>query len=49
MIFKKKPDLKHMKPFGTVCYVFIPPEKRAKLESSGIILCVLGYGDDESL
>jgi hypothetical protein len=45
-IFKRAPNLKHLKPFGTVCYAFIPPEKRSKLEDSGIKCRLLGYGDD---
>jgi hypothetical protein len=45
-IFKKEPDLKHLRPFGSVCYAFIPPEKRSKLSDSGIRCRLLGYGDD---
>ena len=45
-IFKRAPDLKHLRPFGSVCYAFIPKEKRSKLEDSGIRCRLLGYGDD---
>ena len=49
IICKRKPHLKNMKPFVTVCYAFIPPEKHSKLESSGIKSSLLGYGDDFDL
>jgi len=45
-VFNRPPTLKHLQPFGTVCYAFIPPEKRSKLEDSGIRCRLLGYGDD---
>jgi hypothetical protein len=45
-IFNRKPDLKHLRPFGTVCYAFVPPETRNKLEDSGLKCRLLGYGDD---
>ena len=48
-VFKKVPDLKHLRPFGSVCYAFVPPEKRSKLEDSGIRCRLLGYGDDFNL
>lgn len=49
MIFNKKPDLSHLRPFGTVCYAFISPEKRTKLDSSAIKCRLIGYGDDFAL
>jgi hypothetical protein len=45
-VFKRPPSLKHLEPFGSVCYAFVPPEKRSKLEDSGIRCRLLGYGDD---
>jgi hypothetical protein len=46
LIFKRKPDLSHLRPFGTVCYAFIAPETRTKLQDSGLKCRLLGYGDD---
>ena len=48
-VFKRVPDLKHLRPFGTVCTAFVPPEKRSKLNDSGIRCRLLGYGDDFDL
>jgi hypothetical protein len=45
-IHKRKPNLSRLQPFGSVCYAFIPPEKRDKLSESGIKCRLLGYGDD---
>ena len=49
MIFKKTPDLSHLRPFGTVCYAFLAPEKRSKLDESAIKCRLIGYGDDFEL
>ena len=47
-IYGRAPNLSHLRPFGTVCYAFVPPELRDKLEPSGIrcrLLRLLGYLD----
>jgi hypothetical protein len=44
-IFKRKPDLSKLMPIGCVCYAFVPPEKRTKLEDTGIKCRLLGNGD----
>ena len=49
MIFNRKPDLSHLRPFGTVCYAFLAPEKRNKLDDSAIKCRLIGYGDDFEL
>lgn len=36
-----------MKPFGAVCYVYIPPEKRAKLDTVRERARLIGYADDD--
>jgi hypothetical protein len=45
-VFQRKPNLSNLKPFGSVCYAYLPHEKRSKLEDSGIKCRFLGYGDD---
>jgi len=45
-IFKRKPDLSTLQPFGCVCFAFVPPEKHHKLEDNGLKCRLLGYGDD---
>jgi hypothetical protein len=34
IIFNQKPDLSNLKAFGSICYAFVPPEKRHKLENT---------------
>jgi len=46
ILFTKTPDISHLKPFGTVCYAFLAPEKRSKLDESAIKCRLIGYGDD---
>ena len=48
-IFDRKPDLSNLQPFGSVCYAFISPEKRTKLDDSAIKCRLIGYGDDFEL
>ena len=42
---KKKPAVDHMRIFGTLVYVHVPKEKRAKLEPSGKKGLFVGYSD----
>ena len=49
LMFKKKPKLTHLIPFGTVCYVWVPIEKRSKLDNVREKARVIGYGDDGDL
>ena len=42
---KKKPAVDHMRIFGTLVYVHVPKEKRAKLEPSGKKGIFVGYSD----
>jgi hypothetical protein len=46
-IYKRAPNYSHLRPFGTICYAFIPPELRNKLEPSGIRCRLIGYLDDD--
>ena len=47
-IFKRKPDLSVLQPFGCVCFAFVPPDKKgySKLDDNGIKCRLIGYGDD---
>ncbi len=47
-MFNKKPNLSHLRPFGVVCYAFVPIEKRSKLDDTTAKCRLLGYGDDDS-
>jgi hypothetical protein len=45
--FGRKPKLDHIHPFGSICYVFIPEEKRTKLEPVRERCRLIGFGDDD--
>jgi len=47
-IFGRKPDLSNLKPFGAVCFAYVPKQVRnsQKLEETGIRCRLIGYGDD---
>lgn len=42
--FKSKPDLSHIKIFGSICYNYIPKQNRNKLEPKATKCIMLGYG-----
>ncbi|KAL8143673.1 hypothetical protein V2J09_016705 [Rumex salicifolius] len=39
----KKPTVTHFKVFGCVCYVFVPEQRRAKMEKKAIRCIFVGY------
>ena len=41
--FNKKPEVKHLKVFGCVCYSLIPEVKRGKLDEKASVGIFLGY------
>ena len=46
----KRPDLSDIVPFGSICFVTLPPEKRdGKLSDTGFKERLVGYGDDDGL
>lgn len=45
--YKSKPDLSHIKIFGSICYNYIPKQNRTKLESKAIKCIMLGYGSSQ--
>ncbi|KAI5337864.1 hypothetical protein L3X38_017135 [Prunus dulcis] len=40
----RKPSVKHLRIFGSLCYINIPSQKRHKLEETGMKGVFLGYG-----
>lgn len=42
--FKSKPDLSHIRVFGSICYNHVPKDKRSKLEPKATKCIMLGYG-----
>lgn len=42
--FKSKPDISHLRVFGSICYNHIPKDKRSKLEPKASKCIMLGYG-----
>ncbi|CAL2266202.1 unnamed protein product [Prunus armeniaca] len=40
----RKPSVKHLRVFGSLCYIHIPSQKRHKLEETGMKGVFLGYG-----
>lgn len=43
--YGKKPNLNHLKMFGTPAYVHIPSEKRTKLEPKAVKMTFVGYSN----
>ena len=51
-MFGRKPTISHMKPFGAICYVHIPEEKRpsgSKLDPRAEKAIFLGYTDTHKI
>lgn len=44
--FKQKPNLKHIRIFGSVGYVHIPKEKRKKLDKKSTKMMLVGYDQE---
>lgn len=47
MLFKRKPNLEHMKIFGCECYAHVPKANRRKLDDTGVKCRFLGYSNDQ--
>ena len=43
LFHKKQPDLSHIQAFGCYPYVYVPKEKRSKLDVKAIKLKFVGY------
>ncbi|KAL5493041.1 hypothetical protein ACEPAI_4489 [Sanghuangporus weigelae] len=46
VLYDKKPDVSHIRTFGAVAYMRVPPEKHRKLDPKSIKCILLGYRDD---
>ena len=42
----RKPDVKHLRIFGCICYAHIPKDERKKLDSKSVKCIFLGYGSE---
>lgn len=45
LIFKSKPNVKHFKVFGSICYVHIPDSQRSKLDAKAKKCIFIGYDE----
>ncbi|KAL6287822.1 hypothetical protein ACE6H2_012212 [Prunus campanulata] len=43
----RKPGVKHLRIFGSLCYIHVPSQKRHKLEETGMKGIFVGYGSCE--
>ena len=48
IMYGVRPNIAHLRPFGSVCYVFVPPERRTKLANVREKARLIGFGDDDS-
>jgi hypothetical protein len=48
-IYNEKPNLSHLRPFGSICYALIPSEVRNKLTNTAERCRLLGYSDSEDI
>jgi hypothetical protein len=45
--FGTKPNLRHLRVFGSIVYVHIPKEKRKKLDAKAEKCILVGYSDEQ--
>jgi hypothetical protein len=45
--FGTKPNLRHLRVFGSIAYVYIPKEKRKKLDAKDEKCILVGYSDEQ--
>lgn len=43
MIFGEKPTVKHLRVFGSICYVHVPKSRRSKLDAKAKKCIFVGY------
>ena len=46
-IYGRKPNLSHLRSFGTICYAHIPSERRTKVAQSAEKCRLIGHSDDD--
>ena len=44
-LFGSPPDYRHLRSFGSTCYVLLQPHEHNKLEPRSRLCCFLGYGE----
>ena len=44
-LYGEKPDVAHLRQFGSTCYAHVPKDERRKLDSKARKCILLGYGD----
>ena len=47
LYFGTKPNLQHLRVFGSIAYVHIPKKKRKKLEAKAKKCILVGYSDEQ--
>ena len=47
LYFGTKPNLQHLRVFGSIAYVHVPKEKRRKLDSKAEKCILVGYSDEQ--
>jgi hypothetical protein len=45
--FGMKPNLRHLRVFGSIAYMHIPKEKRKKLDAKAEKCILVGYSDEQ--
>ena len=46
LYFRTKPNLRHLRVFGSIVYVHVPKEKRRKLDAKAEKCIMVGYSDE---
>ena len=47
--FETKPNLRHLRVFGSIAYVHVPKEKRRKLDAKVKKCILVGYSDEQKV
>ena len=47
LYFGTKPNLRHLRVFGSIAYVHVPKEKRRKLDTKAEKCILVGYSDKQ--
>ena len=47
LYFERKPNLRHLRVFGSITYVHVPKEKRRKLDAKAEKCILVGYSDEQ--
>ena len=47
LYFGRKPNLRHLRVFGSIAYVYVPKEKQRKLDAKVKNCILVGYSDEQ--